>query len=88
MLYKTLYLQANPDFEYQKRNGVWYKRKKGSKDTWVNPNADGVKVLNNVYKDKPKLFFYSKTGLIGGVAVVGIVGYLVYRRFVKKAPLL
>lgn len=88
MLYKTLYLSANPDFEYQRRNGVWYKRKKGSKNDWGKPNADGVKVLENAYKDKPSMFFYSKTALIGGVAVVGILGYLAYKRFVTKSPII
>ena len=67
MLYKTLFLAQNPDYEYQNRNGSWYRRRKGSKDKWSSPNADGITVLNNAYRGKPKLFFYSKTALIGGV---------------------
>jgi hypothetical protein len=88
MLYKTLFLAQNPDYEYQNRNGSWYRRRKGSKDKWLSPNADGITVLNNAYKGKPKLFFYSKTALIGGVVAVGILSYVVYRKFVVKAPIL
>jgi hypothetical protein len=88
MLYKTLFLPQNLDYEYQSRNGVWYRRRKGSKDKWSKPNADGVTILNNAYKGKPKLFFYSKTALIGGVVLAGILGYVAYKKFVAKPPIL
>jgi len=79
-MYKTLYLEGNPDFEYQKRNGVWFRRKIGTKDAWTRPNANGDKVLSDVYANKSPLFFYSKTVFIGGAVLLGIVGYLVYMR--------
>lgn len=85
MFYKTLYLDKNPDFEYQNRNGVWFRRKKDSKDKWSKPNPDGILILNNAFQGKPKLYFYSPTALIGGVVAVGVLGYVIYRKFVAKA---
>ena len=83
-MYKTLYLQGNPNFEYQKRKGVWFRRPIGTKDVWSKPDANGVKVLNEVFANKPAIFFYSKNVFIGGVVLLGIVGYYIYSS--KKTP--
>jgi hypothetical protein len=80
MLYKTLYLANNPNAEYQRRNGVWFKRPIGTKQIWVKVNTEGQRILSNVYKDKNALFYYSNTALILGVSAIGLLGYMYYRK--------
>jgi hypothetical protein len=80
MLYKTLYLKANPNAEYQRRNGVWWKRKIGTKEMWYKVDTKGQQVLNNVYQGKSPLFYYSNTALLGGVICVAFIGYAVLRK--------
>ena len=87
-MYKTLYLQANPNFEYQRRGGVWFRRPIGTKTAWTKPDANGNKVLTEVYGNKPALFFYSTNVFIGGAIVLGVVGYLVFKKRGKNAPIL
>ena len=81
MLYKTLYLKGNPNAEYQNRNGVWYKRAIGSKEAWYKLDPKGADILRNAYQGKNTLYFYSNTVLIGGVALVGVLGYLAYKKY-------
>lgn len=88
-MYKTLYLEANPNFEYQKRGGVWFRRPIGTKTAWTKPDANGNRVLSSVYANKPAIFFYSTNLVIGGgVVVLGIVAYLIYRRKKNKLPII
>lgn len=87
MLYKIFYLKDNPQAEYQKRGGIWYKRKIGSREAFYKVDANGQKVLNNVYPQKNPLYFYSNKVLIGGALLVGILGYVAYKKFAKR-PLL
>lgn len=84
MLYKTFYLKYNPSAEYQKRGGIWYKRKVGSKEAFYKVDANGQKVLNSSYPSKNPLYFYSNVVLIGGALVVGVLGYFAYKKFAKK----
>lgn len=73
---------SNPDYEYQKRGKVWYKRRSGSQDQWssvekqYNDYLDRtfkVKMLNNI---KPLYRF--------GVPVVAVVvAYYVYKKVLK-----
>jgi hypothetical protein len=81
MLYKTLYLKANPNAEYQRRGGVWYKRKIASREAWFKVDPKGADILSNAYMGKNPLYFYSNTVLIGGVALIGAIGYLAYKRY-------
>ena len=71
LLYKLLRLPSKPDTQYQRRKGIWYKRKDGDK-TWSVGDSNVQKVLSNQYKGKSALFFYSNTVKIG--AVVLLVG--------------
>lgn len=80
MLYKTLYLANNPNAEYQRRGAVWFKRPIGSKQMWIKVDANGQQVLNNVYQGKNALFFYSNTALIGGALLIGLAGYMYWRK--------
>jgi hypothetical protein len=84
MLYKTLYFKGNPSAEYQKRGGVWYKRPLGSREVWYKLDPKGSDILNNAYIGKNPLYFYSNTVLIGGVALIGALGYLAYKRYGKR----
>lgn len=80
MLYKTLYLNNNPNAEYQRRNGLWFKRAIGSKEMWRKVDGSGQQVLNNAYQGKNALFFYSNTALLGGALAIGLVGLMIYRK--------
>ena len=87
-MYKTLYLKANPNFEYQRRGGNWVKRPKGTKGSWYPLDANGNRVLSETYSDKPALFFYSNNFFIGGAIVLGIVGFIVLKKRTKNAPII
>ena len=80
MLYKTLYLNANPNAEYQRRKGTWFKRAIGSKEMWRKVDRNGQNVLNNVYAGKNALFFYSNTALLLGASAIGLVAFMYYRK--------
>jgi hypothetical protein len=84
MIYKTLYLKNNPNAEYQRRNGVWYKRKIGSKEMWYKVEQNGQQTLNNVYQGKSPLFFYSNLSLFAGALVLGYIGYWAYKKYKSK----
>jgi hypothetical protein len=81
MLYKTLYLKGNPYAEYQKRNGVWYKRAIGSSESWYRVDAKGSDIMNNAYQNKNEIYFYSNLVVYGGVALIGVLGYLAYKKY-------
>ena len=81
MIYKTLgNFEGNTAAEYQRRNGVWYKRKKGDKTDFYPVNEDGQGILNNYYKDKSPLYFYNMPVLAVGGVVVAIGLFWVYRK--------
>jgi hypothetical protein len=84
MIYKTLYLKGNPNAEYQKRNSVWYKRAIGSKEAWYKVDQKGSNMLNNAYKSKSFIYFYSNVALFGGVVITSVLGYLAYRKLSKR----
>ena len=83
-LYKKLNYSKNPDFEYQRRNGIWFRRKKGTLTAFVKGDENVQKVLNNAYKDKSPLFFYSETAVIGGLILLGSISYYGYLKFYKR----
>ena len=83
MIYKTLLLSINPNFEYQKRMGKWYRRPIKSSKKWTEPNADGIQALENAYGSQPALFFYSKGFLGFSLVAIGLLGYLGYKKFSK-----
>jgi len=83
-VYKTLYNPSNPNAEYQKQSGVWVKRLKGSKKEWVALDPSGASVLNNLYKSKGNLFFYSDTLKYGSLALILGIGFYAYTKFGKK----
>lgn len=80
MLYKTLFLKNNPNAEYQRRKGVWYKRPIGSKQMWYKVDSNGQQVLSNVFQGKNALFFYSNTAIVGGALLIGLAGYMFWRK--------
>jgi hypothetical protein len=71
LLYKNLRLPSVSNAQYQRRNGVWYKRTDGTK-SWIVGDSNVQKVLSNQYKGKSALFFYSNTAKI--TAVLLLVG--------------
>jgi hypothetical protein len=83
MIYKTLYLPSNPNFEYQKRMGKWYRRPIKSSKKWTSPNADGIQALENAYSGEPALFFYTKGFLGFSVVAISLLGYLGYKKLRK-----
>ncbi len=68
-IYKTLRLPSVADAQYQRRNGIWYKRNVGDK-TWSVGDSNVQKVLNNQFKDKGFLFFYSNTVKISAILLL------------------
>ena len=83
-VYKTLYNPSNPKAEYQKQSGVWVKRLKGSKLEWNALDPSGASVLNNLYKSKGSLFFYSDTLKYGSLVLVLGIGFYAYIKLGKK----
>ena len=84
-MYKTVYLKGNPNFEYQNRNGVWYKRPINSNKSWYKVDSEGVIVLNTSYHGKNKLYFYSNTFIFSGIVVIAGLGYLAYKHWADKS---
>jgi len=73
----------NTGAEYQKRGSVWYKRAKGSTDTWVKVESTYNKYLNDTFN--VKLFNNVKPLYRFGIPVAVVLGaYLVYKRFSKR----
>ena len=77
IFYKKLSYPDNPNAEYQRRKGVWYKRKKGSNEQWYRVQDDQVKWLNSYYEKKGKMYFFNDTFIIGAVIGLGL-GYYIY----------
>lgn len=81
MIYKTLgNFTQNPSMEYQRRNGVWYKRKKGDKTDFYQVDAGGQNILDNFYKGKSPLYFYNTPVLAVGGVVVAFGLFWIYKK--------
>ena len=85
MLYKTFHLPQNPQSEYQRRGGVWYKRANGTNDIFL-PVADQNQAFMESYFSKRYgfLYQYSAKAKIGAVALIGI-GVYAYLKFFRKS---
>jgi len=85
MLYQTFHLEQNPQSEYQRRGGIWYKRQVGTNDIFV-PVADKNQKWMTSYFSKRYgfLYQYSLPAKIGAVAIVGI-GVFAYLKFFRKS---
>jgi len=83
-MYKTLYVKYNPNYEYQRQNGVWFKRLIGTKEMWIKVDAKGQDILNKGFKDKNIIFFYSDYFLVGSALVISVLSYLAYTKLYKK----
>jgi hypothetical protein len=85
MLYQTFHLQTNPNSEYQRRGGVWYKRAIGTNEVFV-PVADKNQSFMESYFSKRYgfLYQYSMTAKIGAVAIL-LLGVYSYTKFSKKS---
>jgi hypothetical protein len=83
-MYKTLYIKYNPSFEYQRQNGVWFKRPIATKEMWQKLDARGSDVLKKAFKGKNEAFFYSNYFIVGSVAVISLLAYFGYTKFLKK----
>ena len=84
MIYKIFQFPDNPTYDYQYKNGNWYKRKKGSKDDFYVVDKDGQKKLNEYFNKKGFLFSYS-TGVkvISGLSLL-IIAYSIYKQVKRK----
>ena len=82
-VYKTLYFSGNPNAEYQKRSGKWYKRKKSSTDNWELVDKQHWASLE---KENKQGILFNITSPVKIIAVVGVVGlsYYFYKRYLKK----
>jgi hypothetical protein len=87
-MWKILYIKGNPNFEYQRRNGIWYKRPIGTKTAWTKPDANGTKVLTSAFADKNALYYYSTNVFIGSAVVLGIVSFWFFKKRSKNAPII
>jgi hypothetical protein len=73
---------ANVNSEYQKRGKIWYKRKKGSTDSWTKVETKYFDYLNTTFG--VKMFNNLKPLYRFGIPVVAVIGsYLIYKRFAK-----
>jgi hypothetical protein len=85
MLYRTLYLPTNPKAEYQRRNGVWYKRAIGTNDVFF-PVAEQSQSFMESYFSKRYGFLYQySTNAKIGLGVVVLLGVYSYIKFRKKS---
>jgi len=83
-MYKILYNSYNPSFEYQRQNGVWFKRAISSQEMWRKLDAKGQGIMQKAFKDKNAIFFYSNSFLVGSAVAVSVLGYLAYTKLYKK----
>lgn len=80
MIYKVFAYPDNPTYDYQYKNGSWFKRKKNSNDDYAVVNKDGQVILNKYFTKKGFLFGYSGTIIaIGAVLLIG-GGYYAYTK--------
>jgi hypothetical protein len=75
-IYQTLYLPANPNAEYNKRGGKWYKRPKASSEPFYLVDAQNQKYVEAYFKDHPMFYQYTTMTKIGGVLAIGILAYV------------
>ena len=81
MIYKIFNFPDNPGYEYQFKNGNWYKRKNNSKEKFYVVDKNGQKTLNEYFKKKGFLFNYSTTlKVVAGLSLL-FIGYKVYKQF-------
>ena len=84
MIYKTFAFPENPGFDYQFKNGNWYKRKKGSKGDFYVLDKEGQKKLNEYYNKKGILFNYSTSVKVLSALTLLVVGYTIYKQVKRK----
>jgi hypothetical protein len=78
-IYQTLYLPANPNAEYNRRGGRWYKRLKGSQEPFAPVEANNQKYVEAYFKDYPMFYPYTTMTKIGGVLAIGILAYAIIK---------
>jgi hypothetical protein len=84
MIYQTFHLEQNPQAEYQRRQGVWYKRGIGSSDVFVPVAKENQKFMESYFSKRYGfLYQYSNSAKIGAVALVGL-GIYAYIKYIKK----
>ena len=83
-MYKILYNSYNPSFEYQRQNGVWFKRAISSQEMWKKLDAKGQDIMKKAFKDKTPIFFYSNSFLVVSAVAGSLLAYFTYNKFVKK----
>lgn len=85
-IYKTFAYPDNPTFEYQFKDGNWFKRKKGSVDEFIVLDRKGQQILNAYFNKRGFLFNISnsvKLTALVGILVGATYLYLKYRPFNK-----
>jgi len=75
--YKTLNYQSNPNAEYQRRKGVWYKRKKDSRDEWYIVPKEQSQWLEKHFESRKPIYFYNSKLFLGSAALL-VLGYYIY----------
>lgn len=78
-IYQTLYLPANPNAEYNRRGGRWYKRLKASDLPFEPVEAKNQKYVEAYFKDYPMFYQYTTMTKIGGVLAIGILAYAIIK---------
>lgn len=80
MLYQTFHLPQNPQREYQRRGGVWYYRKIGSNDVYLQVDQKNQAYMESYFSKRYGfLYQYSLNAKIGAVAVVLLGIYGIYK---------
>ena len=81
-IYQTLYFPANPNAEYNRRGGKWFKRLKGSQEPFLPVAPENQKYVEQYFKDFPMLYQYTTMAKIGGVLAIGVLvyGIMQYRK--------
>jgi hypothetical protein len=87
MLYKIFAYPDNPTFEYQYKDGNWFRRKRGSTDEFTVLDKNGQKILNAYFKKKGFLFNISTTAKLTALVGILVGGTYLYLKFMpfKKA---
>lgn len=85
MIYRTLYYEENPFFDYQYKKGAFYKREHGSKDKWYKVDPDGQKKLQKYFSNKMStpIWNISPIAILGGSALLILGAYVAYKKLSK-----
>lgn len=82
IIYKTLYYPFSPNLEYQQRKGVFYRRKKGSKNDWVVCDKSSQRILTEHFINNPPYYNINNSFKLAVILTTVYVGYKIYSKFI------